>query len=104
MRKRLATLLAALSPDCRASVKFLSAPDAASLSGARRLGLRFHLLLCSFCRRYQAESGRLRQATNALDLSLPRASLTDDARRRIGTVLAHAAGPADHDQSRREGS
>jgi hypothetical protein len=95
MRKRIAAFLAALSPDCRTSVRLLSGPEASSLSGARRLGLRLHLVLCSFCRRYQSQSARLRDAANSKDLDLPPAALSDEARRRISHGLTHAGSPAE---------
>jgi hypothetical protein len=90
MRKRFATFLVAISPNCRESVRLLSAPGASSLSLVRRLGLRLHLLLCAFCRRYRRETDRLRCAAESEPLSMPDAPLTKEARERMTAKLKQA--------------
>jgi hypothetical protein len=56
----------------------------------RRLGLRLHLVLCAYCRRYQRETARLRCRAESELLSMPDAPLTKEARERMTAKLKQA--------------
>ena len=49
---RLYRVLLALSPNCKEASRLQATALHESLPLPRRLGLRFHLLLCGWCRRY----------------------------------------------------
>jgi predicted anti-sigma-YlaC factor YlaD len=54
----------ALWPSCREVSRLQSAARQQPLSLARRIGLRFHLLVCSWCRRYGKQVGFLRSVAH----------------------------------------
>jgi hypothetical protein len=89
MRKRLASMLSALSPGCRESVRLLSEARDHPLSPARRMGLRIHLLLCAFCRRYQRQIEFLRTALHA-ESPPSNSCLPDTAKDRLKRRLEQA--------------
>src|SRR5262245_15624594 len=64
--KRLAALVKSawrtLSPNCREVSRLQSEALDHSLSAAKRAGLRMHLLLCRWCRRYGKQVRFLREA------------------------------------------
>jgi hypothetical protein len=82
--------LFALAPDCRQSVRLQSRSMDANLSWSEYVGLKFHLVLCSWCRRYASQLGFLRGATHAAE-EKPSAKLPADARERINRSLKDAA-------------
>jgi len=83
---KLKEALGALSPSCREAVRLQSEQMDHSLNLTQRLGLRLHLLLCKWCRRYGAQIRFLRsvgrQEPHAPAASIP-ASLSTEARERI---------------------
>ena len=60
--KALAAGLGELSPNCRHAVRLQSEALNHPLTFRERLGLRFHLLLCKWCRRYASHVDFLRTA------------------------------------------
>lgn len=62
--KALGRGLAALSPDCRTAVRLQSDALDRPLPWTRRFGLRVHLLLCKWCRRYGRQIAFLQTAAH----------------------------------------
>ncbi len=65
----------------------------AKLPWHQRLGVRFHLLYCIWCRRYVAQIGFLRRAAKALATELPEADgsrLPAEAKERMRRRLQEA--------------
>jgi hypothetical protein len=86
----LTRLLAALSPTCRQATRRQSEALDRPLAPSERLGLRLHLLLCKWCRRYGRQLKVLRSAARQCDdlethEGLPR--LSPEARDRIKDAL-----------------
>jgi hypothetical protein len=79
-----------LSPDCREASQLQSEALDHSLSSGQRFGLRLHLLLCKWCRRYGKQIRFLRQAVHEhpdkVHESIPQA-LSPDARERLKQSL-----------------
>ncbi len=103
MRKRLANLLGAISPSCRDSVRLMARSRAQPIGFGYRLGLWIHLVLCSFCRRYQRQIEFLRTSLDP-EPSGPAPGLPVEARQRIRERLgrASAAGLDDPDTGHHE--
>ena len=84
--RRLVSGLAELSPGCRAVARLQSEALDHKLTWRQRLGLRLHLVLCKWCRRYgrqiafvhNAVHSHLDEATSAVPQQL-----SDAARERI---------------------
>jgi predicted anti-sigma-YlaC factor YlaD len=75
-----------LSPTCKQSVQLQSAALDTKLPLRQRLGLKIHLMLCRWCRRYGKQIGFLREATRehgGEERALPPRSLSPEARERI---------------------
>ena len=83
MRKTLARVMAALSPSCRQASRLQSEALDFNLPFLQRVGLRIHLLLCKWCRRYGEQIRFLREAAQFVPLAL-----------RPVPSLAHAFEPA----------
>jgi hypothetical protein len=64
MLKTLARGIAALSPSCRQASRLQSETLERKLSASQRLGLRIHLLVCKWCRRYGAQVRFLHEAAH----------------------------------------
>ncbi len=62
--KRVVAALSTLSPNCREASRLQSEALDHSLSRGQRVGLRLHLLLCHWCRRYGNQIRFLRQAVH----------------------------------------
>jgi hypothetical protein len=79
----------------------MSCRDDAPLSWNQRLGLRLHLSLCGFCRRYLSHVSHLRHRLAKDDLGAgpsmetPEVPLPARARDRIKQGLAHAEANGD---------
>src|SRR5262245_21325155 len=92
--KRLAAALKSacrtLSPDCREVSRLQSEAMDHSLSTLKRIGLRMHLLLCRWCRRYGKQIRFLRQAMHEhgddVTSSTPQ-NLSPEARERLKQFL-----------------
>ena len=82
--------LRTLSPNCREASRLQSEVLDHSLSRGQRLGLRLHLLLCKWCRRYGKQLRFLRQAVHdhpdAVNDPTPR-TLSSEARERLKQSL-----------------
>ena len=78
--------MAMLSPSCRQVSRLQSEAIDRKLSFPQRLGLRLHLLLCKWCRRYGKQVRFLRDAAHEhpenMVEPLP-CKMTDEARERI---------------------
>src|SRR6267378_4027239 len=77
---------AVLSPSCREATRLQSEALDRPLTFGERLGLRIHLLLCKWCRRYGKQIHFLRSAARQHEEHedcLPNQSLRPDARERI---------------------
>jgi hypothetical protein len=84
--KTLVRGLADLSPSCREATRLQSKALDRKLPLRQRLGLRIHLLLCKWCRRYGKQITFLRSATRQHgheDQPLPPRTLSLEARERI---------------------
>jgi hypothetical protein len=88
--KAFARGLGNLSPDCREAARLQSNALDVKLSFGQRFGLRIHLLICKWCRRYGTQIRFLRKAALEHHEKLTEASsqkLPDDARKRIKEKL-----------------
>ena len=77
---------AGLAPDCREASRAQSERLEHPLPPAKRFGLRLHLLLCKWCRRYGKQIRFLRTAADAHPEKFTEAApekLSDGARERI---------------------
>jgi len=86
-------LLRALSPNCRDVSRLQSQALDGALPAADRLGLRLHLLLCRWCRRYGQQIRFLRAAAQNQadhDSALPEYLLNPQSRERIKARLRTA--------------
>ena len=80
----------ALWPSCREVSRLQSVAAGQPLPLAKRLGLKFHLLVCGWCRRYGKQVGFLRRVAHehAHDETVPAPSaLPADARERMKRSL-----------------
>jgi hypothetical protein len=80
----------ALWPSCREVSRLQSTADRQPLSLARRIGLKFHLLVCGWCRRYGKQVSFLRSVAHEHEpdktASAP-SSLPPDVRERMKRSL-----------------
>ena len=90
--------LAARLPSCREVTRWGSDSLDRPLPLARRIGLRFHLLICTWCRRYLRQIAFLRQAVRTRPDRLAdesegptAAGLSPDARERIARAMRERA-------------
>lgn len=60
---KLKATMGALSPSCREAARLQSAQLDRPLGWTQRLGLKIHLLLCKWCRRYGIQIRFLRDAS-----------------------------------------
>ena len=84
--KRLLRGLAGLSPSCKAATRWQSEALDHRLPWSRRLGLRLHLVLCKWCRRYGRQIAFIHQAAQVHPEKMADAipqGLSDEARERI---------------------
>ena len=75
-----------LSPSCKAATRLQSEALDRKLPLRQRFGLRVHLLLCKWCRRYGKQIAFLRKAAHEHPDELPEPvpqKLSDEARERI---------------------
>ena len=83
-----------ISPSCREAARLQSRALDEKLSIRQRLGLRIHLLLCRWCRRYgkqiQFLRGAAREHPDSIAEPLPQ-KLSDQARERIKRKLRGGA-------------
>jgi hypothetical protein len=78
--------MAELSPSCREATRLQSEAMDRPLSLRRRIGLRLHLVLCRWCRRYGKQIGFLRSVAHEHEKheeTLPPQTLRPEARERI---------------------
>jgi len=90
MLKALARVMAALFPDCRHASRLQSEALDHKLPILHHIGLRIHLVLCRWCRRYGKQIRFLRHAAHEHPDKLAepaRQKLPDDARERIKQKL-----------------
>ena len=86
LMKLLARGVAGLSPSCREAARLQSAALDRKLTLRQRLGLRIHLALCKWCRRYGEQITFLRSTTQRYaqdDQHSPPQVLSSQARERI---------------------
>src|SRR5881392_2980361 len=84
--KTLCRALTAISPSCKEAVRLQSEALDRRLPLARRIGLRLHLLLCKWCRRYGEQIAFLRTVAHESgekDSCAPPQTLSSAARERI---------------------
>lgn len=88
--KSLGRGLAELSPSCREATRLQSEAMDRPLSLRKRIGLRIHLVLCRWCRRYGKQIGFLRSVAHEHEKheeTLPPQNLRPEARERIKECL-----------------
>jgi hypothetical protein len=88
--KALLQRLGDLSPDCKAATRLQSEALDHRLTFRQRVGLRLHLLLCKWCRRYGKQITFVRNASQAHPDEVAAAvpdRLSDEARERIRQKL-----------------
>lgn len=89
--KTLARWLRALSPTCRDASRLQSEALDRPLRTPQRIGLRIHLFLCRWCRRYGSQLRFLRQAAQKSPHPLPDPApndlLSSEARERMQRLL-----------------
>jgi hypothetical protein len=86
----------AIFPTCRDATRLQSEALDTRLSLAKRIGLRFHLLICNWCRRYGKQVRFLRNAAHDHPERLAEATsqkLSDEARQRIKEKLRSQGPP-----------
>ncbi len=88
--KALIRVLRTLSPSCREATRLQSEALDHPLGGAQRWGLKIHLFLCKWCRRYRAQLQLLRlaarhQCEHSEQVALP--VLSADARQRLEQMI-----------------
>lgn len=86
MIKRLLQRLADMSPSCRQATRLQSAALDRPLTPSQKFGLRIHLCLCKWCRRYGSQIRFLRAAAHDHPENLvepPPQKLPEAARERI---------------------
>ena len=88
--KRLAACFGTLSPSCKQAAKLQSQALVQPLSWPERLGLRLHLLICAWCRRFGEQVTFLHSAApqcpeNEKTNALP--GLTAEGRERIKRAM-----------------
>lgn len=90
--KALASWLRTLSPTCRDASRLQSEALDRPLSTPQRIGLRIHLFLCRWCRRYGSQLRFLRQAAQKSRQPLPdprsKELLSSEARERMQRLLS----------------
>jgi hypothetical protein len=96
--KRLASVLSsafrALTPTCREVARLQSDALDRRLSSSKRIGLRVHLVLCKWCRRYGKQIRFLRRTTHEHPEELTEAApstLSAEARERLRRSLRDEA-------------
>lgn len=89
---KLKQALKALTPSCREAARLQSQQMDLSLGLAQRIGLRIHLLLCKWCRRYGIHIRFLRaasrQSAEEQEKNLP--GMPTETRNRIQRKLSEA--------------
>jgi len=86
MLKSLGRGLAELSPSCREATRLQSEAMDRPLSLRKRIGLRIHLTLCRWCRRYGRQIGFLRSVAydhEKHEETLPPQTLRPEAKERM---------------------
>jgi len=90
MAQNLVSGIRTLSPNCREATRLQSEAMDRPLSLLHRIGLRIHLFLCQWCRRYGKQLRLLRQAVrmnpDQVNEAAPK-GLSPDARERLKRSL-----------------
>jgi hypothetical protein len=84
--KKITDAVKSLSPNCREAARLQSEALDKKLPFSKRLGLRLHLLICKWCRRYGKQIRFLRSAAHQCPDDLTEAApqkLSAEARERI---------------------
>ena len=79
-----------LSPNCREATQLHSESMEHRLTFTRRVGLRIHLFLCKWCRRYARQTRFLSSAAKHCDSHEPATPLSPEARERINQAVRSA--------------
>jgi hypothetical protein len=90
LTKKLAASLSSLSPSCRQAARLQSEALARPLSMPERFGLRLHLLICTWCRRFGEQVSFLRSAAHQCpeaEQAKAMCSLTVEGRERIKRAM-----------------
>jgi len=84
-----------LSPSCKDAIRLQSDALDRDLPPAQRLGLRIHLLLCGWCRRYGKQIAFLREASRVKEpppAGAASVALSPEAKARIKENLRSKSG------------
>ena len=94
LKAALATRARTLSPSCREAVRLQSLALDGRLTLGQRFGLRMHLLLCKWCRRYGRQLRFLRESVRTESdafIQAPPRGLSSDTRERIKRSLSDSS-------------
>ncbi len=90
MASRLVSGLAELSPSCKTAARLQSEALDHKLTLRQRFGLRIHLVLCKWCRRYGKQIALIHEAAHSrpdeMTQSVPQ-KISGEARERIRKLL-----------------
>jgi hypothetical protein len=90
MTTRLVSGLAELSPSCKTAVRLQSEALDHQLTWRQQLGLRVHLVLCKWCRRYGRQITFIHETAGSRPdemAKIPSQQLSDEAKKRIKLKL-----------------
>lgn len=76
-----------IGPSCKDVAALVSQSLDTRLALRRRIGVRLHLLMCVYCRRYERELRWLRQALDRVRRDAAAGRLDESARKRIEREL-----------------
>jgi len=85
--KAVSRVLILLSPSCKQASRLQSESMDRPLKFSEGFGLRIHLFLCKWCRRYGAQLKFLRSAAHQCEEHQPAQNLSPEARERIKQKL-----------------
>jgi hypothetical protein len=95
--KPMLRVVTAISPSCRDVVALKSSANQGGSRWMQRFGVRVHLALCQWCRRYEKQLHFLREAAHQCDQVTLEKTLSPEARQRLKYKPDHLQGQDHHD-------
>jgi len=78
-------------PDCKEASHLISLSHDETLSFGKKIGLKMHLMICKFCRRYEKQlrliSCKAKESSEPFSSSESSPKLSDDAKSRLKNLL-----------------